>query len=349
MLADLTSMLALSNIVYASICCQLEVACKHNMNCPNCKEASKKNGKDRKGNQKFKCLSCNSVFTATAKLDGKKLSADKIELCIKLLVEGNSVRSTERITGVHRDTILRLLETVGKRCLMIQETLVMGVTVANVEADEIWSFVGMKQKTAHNKGLGDDERLGSVYTFTAVEKDSKLIVAWHLGQRTEQDVLIFLEKLGNAIEPTKRFQMSTDGFKGYDHTVNEVLGTKADYGQVIKIYGKQNPDEMRYSGADCISIKKKIICGNPIKEKISTSIVERQNLTMRMSMRRFTRLTNGFSKKWENLNYALALYFAYYNFCRGHKSLNGATPAMAANLTKTFWTLKDIIGISNSN
>jgi transposase-like protein/IS1 family transposase len=315
------------------------------MNCAKCNTVSKKNGRDRKGNQKYKCLSCGAVFTTKPKLDGKKLAADKIELVIRLLVEGNSIRSTERITGVHRDTIISLLETVGERCLMIQETFVKDVNVQNVEADEIWAYVGMKQKTANMQGLGDDEKLGSVYTFTAIERDSKLIVAWHLGSRTEQDALIFLEKLYEAIEPTKRFQMSTDAFKGYDHTVNEVLGTKADYGQIIKIFGNQKLDEARYSPALCIGIKKKVICGNPIKENISTSKVERQNLTMRMSMRRFTRLTNAFSKKFENLNYMLAIYFAYYNFCRSHKSLDNATPAMAAGLCKTFWTLKDLIGI----
>jgi transposase-like protein/IS1 family transposase len=311
----------------------------------DCNTEAKRNGKDRKGNQKYKCLSCGSVFTTKPKLEGKKLAADKIELVVKLLVEGNSVRSTERITGVHRDTILSLLETVGKRCLEIQESCVRNVKVENVEADEIWAYVGMKQKTANLQGLGDDEKLGSVYTFTAIERDSKLIVAWHLGNRTEQDALIFLEKLSEAIEPTKRFQMSTDAFRGYDHTVNEVLGTKADYGQIIKVFGKGAQDESRYSPAPCIGIKKRVICGNPIKENISTSKVERQNLTMRMSMRRFTRLTNAFSKKWENLNFMLAIYFAYYNFCRSHKTLNDATPAMAANLTKTIWTLKDLIGI----
>lgn len=315
------------------------------MNCPTCKEQSKRNGKDRKGNQKYKCLSCKKVFTATAKLEGKKLGADKIELCIKLLVEGNSIRSTERITSVHRDTILRLLETVGERCLMLQETLVKGVQVANIEADEIWGFVGMKQKTANKKEISEDDQVGTAYTFTAIEKTSKLIVAWHLGKRTEADTVIFLEKLYQATEQTKHFQMSTDAFKGYDHTVHEAFGAKADYGQIIKVFGKQAGEEIRYSGPDCIGIKKKVMFGNPDKAKISTSIVERNNLTMRMSMRRLTRLTNGFSKKWENLNYALAINFMYYNFCRGHKSLNGATPAMAANLAKTFWTLKDLIGI----
>lgn len=319
------------------------------MNCPTCNSLPKKHGKDRKGNQRYRCLACGRTFVVGEKLEGKYLSADKIELCIKLLVEGSSVRSAERITGVHRDTILRLLETVGERCLLLQETLVKGVKVANIEADEIWSYVGMKQKTANKMGLGDDERLGSVYTFTAIEKDSKLIVAWHLGNRTEQDALIFLEKLYQATEPTKRFQMSTDAFKGYDHTVNEVLGTKVDYGQIIKLYRASRPDEARYSPSECTGVKKKIICGNPDKDKISTSIVERQNLTMRMQMRRFTRLTNAFSKKWENLNYTLALYFCYYNFCRSHKTLNDATPAMAAGLSKSIWTLKDLIGLSNTN
>lgn len=319
------------------------------MNCPNCKSLPKKHGKDRNGNQRYRCLACGKTYTANERLEGKNLSPDKIELCVKLLVEGSSVRSAERITGVHRDTILRLLETVGERCLMLQETLVKGVKVANIEADEIWSFVGMKQKTANAQGLGDNERIGSVYTFTAIEKDSKLIVAWHLGNRTEQDALIFLEKLYQATEPTRRFQMSTDAFKGYDHTVNEVLGTKVDYGQIIKLYRASRQDEARYSPSECTGVKKKIISGNPIKEKISTSIVERQNLTMKMSMRRFTRLTNGFSKKWENLNYALALYFAYYNFCRSHKSLSDATPAMAEGLSKSIWTLRDLIGLSNTH
>jgi transposase-like protein/IS1 family transposase len=313
------------------------------MNCPTCKVIAKKNGKDRTSAQKFRCAVCGRIFTDKPKLEGKKLAADKIELCIRLLVEGNSVRSTERISGVHRDTILRLLETVGERCLMLQETLVKGVKVANVEADEIWAYVGMKQKTANAQGR-IDEPIGSVYTFTAIEKDSKLIVAWHLGKRTEQDALIFLEKLYAATETTKRFQMSTDAFRGYDHTVNEVLGTKVDYAQIIKLYRATRPDEARYSPSECIGIKKKVVCGNPLMEKVSTSIVERSNLTMRMSMRRLTRLTNGFSKKFDNLNYALALFFAYYNFCRIHKSLR-CTPAMEAGIAKRVWNLKELIGI----
>jgi IS1 family transposase len=221
----------------------------------------------------------------------------------------------------------------------------------NAGVNEIWAYVGMKQKTANANGFGDDERLGSVYTFTAIESRTKLMVAWHLGKRTEQDALIFLEKLYNAIDgATSRFQMSTDAFRGYDHTVNEVLGTKADYGQVIKLYRASRPDEARYSPSECIGIKKKVVCGNPDLENVSTSIVERSNLTMRMSMRRFTRLTNAFSKKFENLNYMLAIYFVFYNLCRVHKTLR-CTPAMEAGITKTVWSLKDLLrlGVSKWN
>lgn len=318
------------------------------MNCPNCESLTKKHGTDRKGNQRFRCLACGKTFAEPKNktLGNMYLADEKALTCLQLLVEGMSIRSIERVTNVNRNTILSLLEVVGKKCLWIQENLVRGLKVENLEADEIWSFVKMKQKTANAQGIGGDERLGSVYTFTAIEKDSKLIAAWHLGNRTEQDALVFLEKLYAATEPTKRFQMSTDAFRGYDHTVNEVLGTKVNYAQIIKLYRATRPDEARYSPSECISIRKKVVCGNPDMEKVSTSIVERANLSMRMSMRRFTRLTNGFSKKWENHNYTLALHFAHYNFCRGHKSLNGATPAMAANLTKTFWTLKDILNVA---
>jgi transposase-like protein/IS1 family transposase len=315
------------------------------MNCPECNSLPKKYGKNNKGIQRFRCLNCGRIYLAKDGLEGRRLSAEKIELIFKLLVDGNSIRAIERITDVHRDTVLSLLKTVGERCLMLQETLVKNVKVADVQADEIWAFIGMKQKTANEYGIGDDKKLGSAYTFTAIESHSKLIIAWHLGRRTEQDALIFLEKIYQAIDgATNRFQMSTDGFKGYDHTVNEVLGTKADYGQIIKIYGNPNPDEVRYSSGNVIEIKKKVICGNPIEENISTSYVERSNLTMRMNIRRFTRLTNAFSKKWENHNFALALHFAHYNFCRIHKTIR-CTPAMEAGISKHIWSMRELIGI----
>ena len=314
------------------------------MNCPKCNNLSKKDGKDRKGDQRFKCVMCGKRFSIQKdKLLGAMiLSEEKALLCLNLLVEGNSVRSTERITGVHRDTILSLLETVGKKCVWLQETLVKSVAVKFVEADEIWSFVGMKDRARTAKQITSSE-VGSAYTFTAIEAESKLIIAWHLGTRSEENALTFLNKIRNAVDVDTAFQISTDAFPGYMNTVPAVLGRKAHYGQVIKSYGVPNPSEVRYSAGECTGAMKKRMFGSPIKKNISTSIVERQNLTMRMSMRRFTRLTNGFSKKWDNLNYMLAIYFAYYNFCREHKTLNKWTPAMAAGLTERVWSLKDLL------
>jgi transposase-like protein/IS1 family transposase len=317
------------------------------MNCPICNSLSKKDGKDRNGEQRFKCTECGKRFTLKKdKLLGSMiLGEEKALLCLNLLVEGNSVRSTERITGVHRDTFLSLLETVGKKCIWIQETLIRDVKVSFVEADEIWSFVAMKDKTKARQEI-ENHQVGSAYTFTCIEAESKLIVAWHLGTRAEEHAMTFLRKIRNAVDQDAEFQISTDAFPGYKHAVPRVLGGQAHYGQVIKTYGTVNPMEARYSPADCTGVKKRKMHGSPIKKNISTSMVERQNLTMRMSMRRFTRPTNGFSKKWDNLNYMLAIYFAYYNFCRSHKTLDNATPAMAANLTKTIWTLKDLLEIT---
>lgn len=316
------------------------------MNCPKCDNLSKKDGKDRKGDQRFKCTECGKRFSIAKEklLSGMILSEEKALMCLNLLVEGNSVRATERITGVHRDTVLRLLETVGQKCLWIQQELVKNVAVGFVQADEIWSFVGMKDKTKHEQEI-EIPNLGSAWTFTAIDADTKLIVAWHLGKRNEIDATLFMNKLRQAIVPDAEFQLSTDSLNAYKKAVKRTVGHQAHYGQIHKIY--QTPSKIeaavRYSSGECIGCKKRKINGNPIMDKISTSMVERNNLTMRMSMRRFTRLTNGFSKKWDNLLYMLAIYFAYYNFCRSHKTLNDATPAMAANLTNTIWTLKDLL------
>lgn len=317
------------------------------MNCPTCNEHSKKNGKDRDDNQRYKCTACGKRFSEPkARLLGSmQLPEEKAVMCLKLLVEGASIRSIERVTGVHRDTVLSLLETVGKKCLWIQENLVKNVRVTFMQADEIWSFIGMKDKTKHAKNINDTQ-IGTAYTFTSIDADSKLIIAWHLGRRTEDDAYAFLDKVYNAIDHEPYYQITTDGWKGYSSSVPNVLGRKANFAQLIKIYGPTSKkDETRYSPAECIGCKTQIVAGQPIKEFISTSHVERQNLTMRMSMRRFTRLTNGFSKKWDNLNYMLAIYFAYYNFCRLHKTIR-CTPAMAAGLSGHIWDLKELMGIA---
>lgn len=315
------------------------------MNCPDCNSESKKHGTDRNGNQRFRCVPCNRTFSEPKEnlLDGMYLPEDKAIICLQLLVEGMSVRSIERVTGVHRDTVLRLLETVGRKCLYLQDKLVRDVKVGYVEADEVWSFVQMKEKTKTSKNIVD-EQIGSAYTYTCIDAETKLIVAWHLGTRAQKHAFTFLQKVRDAVDPDTEFQISTDAFPAYKDLIPALLGRQAHYGRIIKTYGVGSAsDDARYSPAICTGCKKKRMLGNPDKKHISTSMVERNNLTMRMSMRRMTRLTNGFSKKWENLNYSLALHFAHYNFCRSHKTLNGATPAMAANLTNTIWTLRDLL------
>jgi len=219
---------------------------------------------------------------------------------------------------------------------------IQGLKVRDVECDELWSYVGMKARTKDKKNI-DDPTLGDAWTFTAIERHSKLIIAWHLGHRTMRDTLAFAEKIARATEGS--FQISTDGFKAYQDAVVYSLGAQhVDFAQIVKIY-RSNPTEpeTRYSPAQCIGCKKEAVFGSPDMDAVGTSRIERHNLSVRMETRRFTRLTNGFSKKWEKHHAALALYFAYYNFCRSHKTLGGVTPAMASGIVKHFWTIKDLL------
>lgn len=314
------------------------------MNCQNCNGETKKFGKDRKGNQRFRCLSCGktAIQPYDKPLDEMRLPIEKAVMVLRLLVEGNSIRSTERITGVEKKTIISLLLKVGDKCERLFETHMRNLKVADVQADEIWGFVQMKDKT--RKSLGkDEEGLGDAYTWIGMESNSKLVFAWHLGKRSAKDAEIFLEKIYKAVEGTSnRFQMTTDGYGAYPDAVAHSLGTRVDYAQLIKQYAAPAEGERRYSPSVCIGAKAVAVIGNPDMERVGTSHIERQNLTIRMSMRRMTRLTNGFSKKWDNLRAALALNFAYYNFCRIHKTLR-CTPAMEAGITKTVWSLEDLL------
>ncbi len=315
------------------------------MTCHNCQIETKRFGKDRKGNQRFRCARCGKTFQEIKEkpLGSMYLPLDKALMCLHLLVEGMSVRSIQRVTGVHRDTVLDLLVCVGEKCEALMENKFRKVKVSDIQADEIWAYVGMKEKTKNRKGKGDDDQLGDAYTFVAFERDSKLILAWHLGRRTSGDTLLFTEKIFKAVDGTEnRIQVSTDGFAAYPDAFAYSLGTRADYAQLIKIYAAPDPAEHRYSPSHVIEAIPTVVFGNPDPEKICTSHVERQNLNIRMAMRRFTRLTNAFSKKWENLKAALALYFAYYNFCRIHSTIR-CTPAMEAGITKSVWSLKDLL------
>jgi IS1 family transposase len=261
---------------------------------------------------------------------------EQIEQVVRLFVEGCSVRSIERITGTHRDTILRALVIVGQKCERLLERLIHHLPVSDVQCDEMWGFVGCKEKRNIN---GDPER-GDAYCFVAIERNTKMVLAWHLGRRTAQDTEVFTEKLSEAT--AGRFQITTDGFRPYFEAIHYSLGTRVDFAQLIKVYAAPAEDETRYSPARVIAAIPEPKWGQPDPARICTSHVERQNLTMRMCIRRLTRLTNAFSKKRENLKAALAIHFAYYNLCRVHQTLR-VTPAMEAGIAQHPWSLRELI------
>lgn len=310
------------------------------MNCPHCSGKTRKFGKDKLGNQRFRCDACPKTFIA----EKKQIRIDRKDalLCLKLLVEGSSIRSTERITGIHRDTILNLLSVVGERCRRVMDEKIVNIPLECVEADEIWGFVQKKER--HKK---DDEqsnnKLGDAYTFVGIEAKTKLVVCYLLGRRDLESAIAFMEKMRRASDG--RFQLTTDGLRAYIDAVEQTFGTDIDYAQLVKQYKSDETGNIgrRYSPGDFVGAKKVTVMGNPEEARVSTSYVERQNLTMRMSMRRLTRLTNGFSKKWENFDLALSLHFAFYNFCKVHQSLR-VTPAMEAGITNHIWTLDELIG-----
>jgi transposase-like protein/IS1 family transposase len=319
------------------------------MNCPTCQTESRKGGKDRKGNQRYYCATCfKSFIEETDKpLDNMYLPFDKAEQCLKLLLEGCSLRSTERITGVSLNTLLKLLVMAGEKCETLLQERIQDVRVRDVECDEIWAFVKMKQKTVKQNitryEYGEETKIGDAYTFVAFERNTKLVLTHHLGRRTFEDTWAFVKKLDKATSDS-HFQITTDGFAQYGSTIPIDLAHKQiDFAQLIKIYAIPDSHEHRYSPPVVVDIKTSIVCGNPDPKRICTSIVERQNLTIRMQMRRFTRLTNAFSKKWENLKAALALFFAHYNFCRKHSSIEKQTPAMASGLTDHVWTISELL------
>jgi IS1 family transposase len=265
---------------------------------------------------------------------------------VAALIEGNSIRATCRMTGVAKNTVVKLLVDLGKACAEYQDKVLRNLTCNKIQCDEIWAFCYAKEKNVPENKKGQFG-FGDVWTFTALDADTKLIPSWSIGRRDIACATEFMKDLAGRLK--NRLQLTTDGHKMYLEAVESAFGSEIDFSQLIKIYGKsQDKDaEARYSPAQCIGIEKIKINGNPQNESISTSYVERQNLSMRMNIRRFTRLTNGFSKKVENLFYAEALYFMHYNFCRIHQTLR-VTPAMSANVTDHLWEIDDIISPLNS-
>lgn len=279
------------------------------------------------------------------------LSLEQKTRVVSSLVEGNSIRATCRITGVAKGTVTRLLECIGKACMEYQDVVLRDLPCKYIQCDEIWSFCYAKEKNVPKDSKGKFG-FGDVWTWVAIDAETKLVPSWSVGLRDAYYAQKFMDDLKSRL--ANRVQITTDGHKVYLWAVENAFGSEVDYAMLIKIYGQQPDGEKRYSPAECIATETQIMQGNPDVKKISTSYVERQNLTMRMNMRRFTRLTNAFSKKIQNLEYAVALHFMHYNFCRPHKTLNlkkslGVTPAMAAGVVKKRWTIDDIIYLTNSN
>jgi IS1 family transposase len=262
---------------------------------------------------------------------------------INLLVEGNSLRSTSRITGCSINTITKLLVEVGKSCQQFHNDNVVFLQSKLIQVDEIWSFVYAKEKNVPEE-MKENSGVGDVWTWTALDADSKLIVSWLVGDRSLNTGEVFMKDVASRV--ANRIQLTSDGHKVYLEAVGNAFGSQIDFAQLVKIYGEGGNSEKRYSPAECTGTKKTVISGNPDKSKVSTSFVERQNLTMRMHMRRFTRLTNAFSKKIENHCYAIALHFVYYNFVKVHKTLR-VTPAMEAGIAKRPMTIEDIVNLTN--
>jgi IS1 family transposase len=272
-----------------------------------------------------------------------KLPLNKRVQIINLLVEGSSLRAASRIADVSINTVTKLLIEVGKACEKFHNETVMFVETKRIQCDEIWSFVYSKQK---NVPEGMEETAGDIWTWTCIDADSKLMISWFVGNRDAECAHLFMNDVATRIKG-KPGQITTDGLHEYQSAVLDAFGSQVDFAQLVKQYaasGEAYSTEKKYSPSECTGTKKNIIFGQPDRAHISTSYVERANLTMRMHMRRFTRLTNGFSKKVENHAYAVALHFVYYNFVKQHKTLR-ITPAMAAGLTKRFMTLEDIVNL----
>jgi IS1 family transposase len=267
-----------------------------------------------------------------------KLPLAKRVQILSMLCEGSSMRSISRVADVSINTVTKLLVDAGETCLEMHDELVRDVKGSKVQCDEIWSFCYAKQKNVEAATAAPEEA-GDVWTWTALDADTKLIVSYYVGDRSGQSAIAIMDDLRSRL--TNRVQLTTDGHRAYLEAVEGTFGGDVDYAQLVKLYGPTVTPPGRYSPAECIGAKKVRVEGTPDEKHVSTSYVERQNLTMRMSMRRFTRLTNAFSKKLDNHIHALALYFCFYNFCRMHKSLR-MSPAMAAGVSQTLWTMEDI-------
>jgi transposase-like protein/IS1 family transposase len=310
------------------------------MTCEACNAVCQRYGKHRNGLLRFRCPDCKKTYTEAHErtLGTMYVPQDRAVLSLQLLLEGNSIRSTERITKLDRNTIMRLLVKAGDRCQSLMDSKLRNLHMQHIQIDEIWTFV---QKKARHVRKDDSPEIGDAWVYVAIDADTKLIPAFHVRKRHIDDTRTFLWDLYGRLEG--RTQITTDGLHHYTASIPDTFGLDVDFAQLVKLFGDfgQGPDA-RYSPARITEVISKVRTGDPDPDHISTSFVERQNLTMRMAIRRFTRLTNAFSKKLANLKAAVALHFAYYNFCRVHSSLR-VTPAMEAGITDHVWTISELL------
>ncbi len=272
------------------------------------------------------------------------LKREKQEAVIRCLVEGCSIRATERMTGVHRDSVMRLLVRVGNGCEAAMDDRMQNLPCEQIQVDEIWAYVGKKQR--HLKPSDDPRRFGDFWTFVALDPESKIVPAFRVGKRDLATATAFMGDVASRL--ANRVQLSSDSLAAYVEATEQAFGPYVDYGQIVKCYEAEPIGPGRYSPPHVTSTRRRAIVGQPAPDKICTSHIERQNLTMRMNMRRFTRLTNAFSKKVENLRAAVSLHFAHYNFVRVHQTLR-VTPAMEAGVTGSLWSIGRLIDEAGSN
>lgn len=271
-----------------------------------------------------------------------RLSTAERAAIVRALVEGNSIRATCRMTGAAKGTVTRLLLAVGRACDTYQDRALRNLPCRRIQCDEIWAYSYAKQRNV-KKAKKAPDGAGDVWTWVALDQDTKLVPTWHIGRRSQETATSFIADL--AMRIPQRPQITTDGLPQYVKAIAAAYKWDVDFAQLIKVYDADRTGEARYSPAVCVGSHVQVMIGDPDPASISTSHVERQNLTMRMGMRRFTRLTNGFSKKVENLEAAVALHFCWYNFARQHQSLGGRTPAQAAGVADHRWSAEEIVGL----
>jgi IS1 family transposase/transposase-like protein len=304
-------------------------------------ESTKRHGRDRKGDPRLRCCLCGKTWTDVARpLGDMRTGVKDAATVLAMLVEGMSIRAASRITGMKANTICDLILTVGDNCERLLAEMVKGVEATDVQCDEIWSFVACKERTRVASRYTGDE--GHSWTWIAIDRNSKLILAHHVGQRDSQSCEQFLHKLDRAT--VGRFQLSADGLGAYTLNVPFTFRNRVDFGQLVKQYGGGNTTG-RYSPSRLTGAQKRPMYGNPDHDRICTSHIERLNLTLRMNVRRFTRLTNAHSKSLRHHKAMQAIFFAWYNLCRSHEAIK-KTPAMAAGLVNRVWTVSQLIEVS---